>query len=419
MSGFAAGRRRRALALAAAALGAAAAAGDTFRVACVGDSITQGAGLADPPRQSYPSRLQDLLGSCAEVRNFGHGGRALLRRADHPYVREAAYADALAFEPQAVLLMLGVNDTRDANWRFAAEFRRDALALVRAFQASRCRPSILILLSPPVFAPRYGLDPDRLRDGVLPRWCEIAADERLPVVDLHRLFDGYPERFPDAVHPDAAGALAMAMRAYEALTAPEGPWPLPPPPDPFPAPRVNLRAALAGDDWLALHRRRCAEARAAPSLLLLGDGLVDDRTADLSGLRRAVPRVVSMGVAGDDAGHIRWRLLHGALAGPAPSRIVLSVPVDAMEPDRAAAALRALIGDVRRAAPSSRVAALAPVTNGDLPAPASRAAMRRVAVEQGVAWIESDGVGGAWTDAVLAWMADGGVDGGVRRDAAP
>lgn len=40
-------------------------------VACVGDSITEGYGVDDRATESYPSRLQYLLGADVVVQNFG------------------------------------------------------------------------------------------------------------------------------------------------------------------------------------------------------------------------------------------------------------------------------------------------------------------------------------------------------------
>ena len=42
-----------------------------IKVACVGNSITYGTGLADRATQSYPVQLQKLLGEHYEVENFG------------------------------------------------------------------------------------------------------------------------------------------------------------------------------------------------------------------------------------------------------------------------------------------------------------------------------------------------------------
>ena len=42
-----------------------------IKVVCVGDSITQGTGAKDPANNSYPARLQKLLGTAYRVVNCG------------------------------------------------------------------------------------------------------------------------------------------------------------------------------------------------------------------------------------------------------------------------------------------------------------------------------------------------------------
>ena len=54
---------------------------ERIKVACVGNSVTYGYGLENRETESYPSRLQALLGEEYDVRNFGHSGATLLRRA--------------------------------------------------------------------------------------------------------------------------------------------------------------------------------------------------------------------------------------------------------------------------------------------------------------------------------------------------
>ena len=46
-----------------------------IKVACVGNSITYGTGLADRATQSYPVQLQKLLGEHYEVENFWEARR--------------------------------------------------------------------------------------------------------------------------------------------------------------------------------------------------------------------------------------------------------------------------------------------------------------------------------------------------------
>ena len=60
---------------------------DKIRVACIGDSITEG-DLGDGdvvPATSYPTQLQEMLGERYEVRNFGKCGICLSRSADYSY----------------------------------------------------------------------------------------------------------------------------------------------------------------------------------------------------------------------------------------------------------------------------------------------------------------------------------------------
>ena len=55
-----------------------------IKVACVGNSITYGTGLSDRATQSYPVKLQKLLGERYEVENFGKPGATLLNQGHRP-----------------------------------------------------------------------------------------------------------------------------------------------------------------------------------------------------------------------------------------------------------------------------------------------------------------------------------------------
>lgn len=73
-----------------------------IKVACVGNSITYGTGLSDRATQSYPVKLQKLLGERYEVENFGKPGRYLLKQGHRPYTRQEEYRKAL--DLQEILL---------------------------------------------------------------------------------------------------------------------------------------------------------------------------------------------------------------------------------------------------------------------------------------------------------------------------
>src|SRR4051812_7771397 len=86
-----------------------------IKVACVGDSITFGAGIKDRDKNSYPAQLQGLLGSGYEVKNFGVSGATLLKEGDKPYWKEKAFEAAKKFEPNIVIIKLGTNDSKPQN----------------------------------------------------------------------------------------------------------------------------------------------------------------------------------------------------------------------------------------------------------------------------------------------------------------
>lgn len=177
-----------------------------LRVACVGDSITLGVGTQQPTAESYPARLQTLLGKKWEVRNFGVGGRTLLRKVD-PF----DYNLALQFKPDVVILALGTNDARTDTWKaHEGEFVGDYVALIKAFQALPNHPSIWACLPPPAFPGNYGITEEMLRGGVIPGVKKAAQLTGIKLIDWHSPLLGNKSWFPDAIHPNAAGAQRIA-----------------------------------------------------------------------------------------------------------------------------------------------------------------------------------------------------------------
>lgn len=191
------------------------------RVACVGDSITQGSGLAKG--QSYPSQLQVMLGDGWTVANFGLSGRTLLKKGDYPYWNEKIYQDALQSAPDVVIIMLGTNDTKPQNWKFEAEFVADYTELVKSFQALACKPKIYLCRPCPVLeSGNFGITGKYVKEEIL-RIDQLAKDMGLGVIDMHQALAGKPEMLPDRVHPNAEGAGEMAKAAFQALTGKSAP----------------------------------------------------------------------------------------------------------------------------------------------------------------------------------------------------
>ena len=69
----------------------------SIKIACVGNSITYGAGMANREMNAYPKQLQAMLGDNYQVENFGVNGNTLLKKGDYPYWESDKYKEALAF----------------------------------------------------------------------------------------------------------------------------------------------------------------------------------------------------------------------------------------------------------------------------------------------------------------------------------
>ena len=206
--------------------------GAQTRIACLGDSITYGARIADREHSSYPGWLNDFLGQPCEVRNFGVGGATLLSAADRPYTETKAFREALAWQPEIAFVILGTNDTceneRRHNWRHADNLAADAAKLVKQLQAARKDMRIVLCSPTPMFANKRGLKPERQADlevrGKRLAACALAMQkvaEESPDVEYLELRNTLlAEHVSDGVHPTAFGAERIARRIAEAIASP-------------------------------------------------------------------------------------------------------------------------------------------------------------------------------------------------------
>ncbi len=192
---------------------------EIIRVACVGDSITRGAVLDHPEKDSYPAVLGRLLGQRFLVGNFGVDGATLLRRGDYPYWQRPQFQQVGKFAPHVIVILLGANDSKPNNWQpHGPEFADDLGAMVDHFAALPTRPRIWLCLPAPAYGNRWDINEAAIRDGIIPAIKKVAREKNLPLIDLHTALNGHPELFPDTIHPNANGAALIARIVCEALT---------------------------------------------------------------------------------------------------------------------------------------------------------------------------------------------------------
>lgn len=197
------------------------------KVACIGNSITDGSGIDMAEQYGYPAQLQDLLGDGFCVKNFGVSARTMLNKGDHPYMNEMAWKDAQAFHPDVVVIKLGTNDSKPHNWQHSAEFKQDLQSMLKTLRpdlaakgkrskkgkAQEVKKPVVFLCTPvPAVKDTWGINDSVIVNGVMPVQKAVAKEYGLNVIDLHSLFPGEEGTMQsDGIHPTKKGAQRMAQ----------------------------------------------------------------------------------------------------------------------------------------------------------------------------------------------------------------
>lgn len=226
------------------ALALCACAAEKVRVACIGDSITYGLGLANRERDSYPAQLQKMLDEKFpgkyEVRNFGNSGRGIYldsmrgsEKRGFRYMPE--HKAALAWKPDIVISNLGINDNGEyikeyTGGRKRGQFIADYHALLFDYSRAnrKVKPFIWTKLSPLAEGQRFYRSPEpflmQADLEAVAQLCEsfnwnsghCSVDMQEP---LREKMDEIFAR--DKIHPNAEGARIIAEATFNALMDPD------------------------------------------------------------------------------------------------------------------------------------------------------------------------------------------------------
>ncbi len=179
------------------------------KVACVGDSITEGFGISPQSVFSYPVVLDSLLGNNYTVMNLGRSATTMRYNGDFPYRTAKEFSNIFAFEPDVIVIKLGTNDTKPNNWD-AEKFENSYQAMIDTLGTIASHPRIYLCLPVPVFKTKWGINDSTVVKGVIPAIKKIAETNQLPVIDLYEPMLDKGAMFFDSIHPDAQGAAVMA-----------------------------------------------------------------------------------------------------------------------------------------------------------------------------------------------------------------
>ena len=192
---------------------------EPVRVACVGDSITYGDKIFLRGFRSYPALLQKSSDGRLAVQNFGVNGTTALELQGRAWTGTEACQDALAFQPDIVVIMLGINDLffPDRYDRYPEALR----GIVNRFQALSSSPRLFLCTLTPLALTEIQQQANQtIRTVFNPAIRKIAAEEGADIIDIHTLFPTNIEFLPDGLHPSPEGAALIAQTVLKAIDAP-------------------------------------------------------------------------------------------------------------------------------------------------------------------------------------------------------
>ncbi|MCR5195357.1 MAG: hypothetical protein K6D38_03500 [Pseudobutyrivibrio sp.] len=195
---------------------------ERIKITCVGDSLTYGSGvLKTRDIDSYPSQLQKKLGVGYLVNNFGLRNATASEAGDLPYLHSKPYEESLKSEPDIVILMLGTNDSKVANWD-ASKYEDGLMKLVESYKALDTNPTIYIMKSPHVYPingdeAEYTIQIPVVDNELGPIVDKVATNTGAQVIDLYSITGDMADMYTDGVHFKKGGYKYITGAIYDAI----------------------------------------------------------------------------------------------------------------------------------------------------------------------------------------------------------
>lgn len=185
------------------------------KIACIGDSITNGGGK-DHSTAFYPVQLSHILGESYEVLNCGESGATMQSDGNKPFWNQKDLPNVFVYQPEIVVIMLGTNDSKTFNWN-AQSYERDYQRMIDTLRTMPTNPQIYLCSPPPAYNSAWEISDSTIRAGVIPLVNKLADKNGLEVIDVYNSMTNMAELFPDGIHPNGAGLKIMAETVAKAI----------------------------------------------------------------------------------------------------------------------------------------------------------------------------------------------------------
>ena len=197
-------------------------------IACIGDSITFGNGVWPlQSRLSFSAYLNNYVKDEYQVLNYGMSGRTLLNEGDHPYTRENFYNITHEIKSDVYIIMLGTNDSKAYNWKYAGEnginYKNELKEFATSYLNLDNSPKVYLMQPPKAFnqigsdKPGFLIDNNVIENEICGLIKEVGGELNVDVIDLYTYTKDHPGWFADGVHPNAKGDKKIAEYIYSII----------------------------------------------------------------------------------------------------------------------------------------------------------------------------------------------------------
>ncbi len=191
-----------------------------IKVACIGDSITQG----DSDEYCYPTYLQEMLGYDYEVKNFGVSGYSTRKQDPYPYTKTSKYNSAVKYAADVVIYMLGTNDcqpTKSWNDDTKKTYKESANEIFQALTKANPNVEIYVVLPPSLFEndvwQGWETWSEQVKEYAVPLNRELAEENGYKIIDAYTWSLTHTEVFKDGLHPSGETYRDFASCIYSGL----------------------------------------------------------------------------------------------------------------------------------------------------------------------------------------------------------
>ena len=191
-------------------------------IACIGASITEGAGAGDGAQfytLSYPAQLQNALNGQYNVINYGNSGKTVRDDlGEESWLNQYQWVGVQAIVPDIAILNIGTNDSKTHNNPTYDGFYAAYKNLVDKLLQVNPDMQIIVCTVPYAYSDIWGISNENIANIIAPVQRAIAEEYDFTLVDLYEYTQNKSHLFPDGVHPNARGYEMIVKILKKALT---------------------------------------------------------------------------------------------------------------------------------------------------------------------------------------------------------